>query len=168
MTKAKSFWKTLPGMISAVAALLTAITGLIALFIQTQHSPTHDDRSKFSFSVETLADDQEIFIKDFPVTVKGRYTGEVPGNVWIVCEDELGGLWLPGMNDKEVRFFPDGRWSADIWPALMTRYIHFRWADAQAHEVFLRTAANFSLNLSTWPNGSTSLRVVPIKLKTSR
>lgn len=178
MTKAKSFWRTLPGILSAVAALLTAITGLIALYLQTQ-PPSTEEKSferrpmstepksfKPSFSVDTLIDGQMIFIQDLPITVEGRYTDEVPGHVWIVFEDSYGQFSLPITGGREVRFLPDGRWLAvDLWPSPMTRFIHFVLVDAEGNEAFLRMAAGLQLGFSALPHGSTTLRAVTVKVR---
>ncbi len=113
------------------------------------------------FSVITLHPGQVIVNTDIPLTIRGTYSSEGSGLVWVVLEDNIGNYYL---QSPPVRFQGGGQWLAEnIRPGAGITKVDFVSVTSDGNTTFegMVAAGDFGA-FTSLPPGSQILVTIPI------
>jgi hypothetical protein len=86
------------------------------------------------FHVVTLSDRSAVTDADLPLTIEGRYSGDMGAAVRVILEDSYGQYYV---QNPEAKFFSDGTWRAtNILPGDGIMYVHFVALDSVGKRFF--------------------------------
>ena len=91
----KSFWETLPGLLTAIAAVLTSLTGFVAIFISNNKN-------------EAQSETKSVVAKEIPQSNIQRAQPSVPTPT-TVAQMELSGLWKDTILGNNVHVTQQGK-----------------------------------------------------------